>query len=162
MAYWSNVAENIALVDWLQGEDLDTLKTTPIYGTAQLFGCDGTIDTPCNQAFLVLMAKVMDGSDYLILEIQQDTVSTFDSGNAKLVLDSDGNAKSASPGGDNKQCIMNLRAEELDNANGFNYWRYKISSTDDATMRFGLMAFLADGKYGPASDFDLSTVTLVK
>ena len=162
MAYWSNVAENIALVDWLQGEDLDTLKTTPIYGTAQLFGCDGTIDTPCNQAFLVLMAKVMDGSDYLILEIQQDTVSTFDSGNAKLVLDSDGNAKSASPGGDNNQCIMNLRAEELDNANGFNYWRYKISSTDDATMRFGLMAFLADGKYGPSSDFDLSSVTLVK
>ena len=162
MAYWSNVAENIALVGWLQGKDLDNLATTPIYGTAQLFGCDGTIDTPCNQAFLVLMAMVMDGGDYLILEIQQDTVSTFDSGNAKLVLDSDGNAKSASPGGDEKQCIMNLRAEELDNANGFNYWRYKISATADAQMQFGLMVFLADGKYGPASDFDLSTVNLVK
>ena len=161
MTYPTTLAESLALIGQTSPQTSATMLTTPIYGDALMFGADGTIDCPVSQVFILAQAGGMAGSDNFTISLEQDTVSSFDSGNAKAVTNSAGTAKSAAPSSDNKQVIINLKAEELDNANGFKYWRYKCLASADESITFNVAVFGADSRFGPASDFDLSTVVAI-
>lgn len=58
---------------------------------------------------------------------------------------------------DNKQAVINLRAAELDIANGFTHFRLSMTIGTAACDASGHV-FALDGRYGPANTFDLTTV----
>ena len=161
MAYPVTLAESLGLVGQTSPQRNETLNSVPVYGDALMFGADGTIDCPVSQVLILAQAGGMTGSDNYTISLEQDTVSSFDSGNAKAITNSAGTAKEAAPSSDNKQVIINLKAEELDNANGFKYWRYKVLGSADVAINFSVSVFGADSRFGPASDFDLDTVKVI-
>lgn len=58
---------------------------------------------------------------------------------------------------DNKQALINLKQEDLDFANGFKFFRLKITPATAASLISGVvMGF--DPRYGAASDNDAATV----
>lgn len=58
---------------------------------------------------------------------------------------------------DNKQVMINLRADELDAANGFTHCRVTLTPTTAAAVA-GVAVFGMDPRYAPASNHDLVSV----
>jgi hypothetical protein len=58
---------------------------------------------------------------------------------------------------DNKQVIINLKQTDLDFANDFQFVRLSITPATAACLVSGVLLGL-DPRYGPASDFDATTV----
>ncbi|RJP54180.1 MAG: hypothetical protein C4583_03355 [Anaerolineaceae bacterium] len=66
-------------------------------------------------------------------------------------------SEDVSPAPNNKQALINLRAEELDIANGFTHFMLRLTVAA-ATSDGGGLVLGFDPHYGPASDNDLSSV----
>lgn len=66
-------------------------------------------------------------------------------------------SEDVSPAPNDKQAIINLRADELDVNNGFTHFRMRVT-VGTATSDGGGIVLGFDPHYGPASDNDLSSV----
>jgi hypothetical protein len=58
---------------------------------------------------------------------------------------------------DAKQTLINLKQDDLDVANSFNYFRLSITDGTAASLVTGYVLGF-DPRYGPATDFDATTV----
>jgi hypothetical protein len=58
---------------------------------------------------------------------------------------------------DAKQTLINLKQDDLDVANSFNYFRLSITGGTAASLVTGYVLGM-DPRYGPATDFDATTV----
>tara|TARA_R100001143_G_C3302799_1_gene106407 strand:+ start:53 stop:517 length:465 start_codon:yes stop_codon:yes gene_type:complete len=154
MTYPVTLTEGVALIAQRSPQDQAAAEVT---GPDLMFGRDGTLDTPINQAFVVVHLGVL-GTD-VTLSLEQATTDGFS--DTKIITGSDGVDKSIELDGANEQAIINLKAEELDSANGFKYWRFRVASTG-TNSTYGVLVFGGDSRYGPTSDYDLSTLTVLK
>jgi hypothetical protein len=151
MAYPVTLSESLAIID----QETPQVTSDPdIQGEAMMFGADGTINTPVNQAFVIIQTgTITDGT--LDVKLVQGTSNAFST--VKDITDKTVSLAS------NTQGIINLKSEELDAAGGYDYWRYDIQqSTGASACTFSLVVVGGDSRYGPTSDYDLSTVTVVK
>ena len=58
--------------------------------------------------------------------------------------------------------IINLKAEELDNAGGYKYWTWYFDEVTGNSTVIAVNVVGADAKYGPASDQNVAGATVVK
>ena len=154
MTYPTTLVENLALI---AQADPASVGAGTVEGPDLMFGRDGTLDTPINQAFVVVQLGAAGTT--LTVKLEQATTDAFS--DAKIITGSDGVDKSiVMDDTDNRQAIINLKADELDAAGGFKYWRYNIVGV--GTNLYGVLVFGGDSRYGPTSDYDLSSVTVIK
>ena len=153
MTYPVTLVEGLALIAQRSPQDQAAAEVT---GPDLMFGRDGTLDTPINQAFVVVHLGVL--GTLATLSLEQATTDGFS--DTKIITGSDGADKSIELDGANEQAIINLKADELDAAGGFKYWRYNIVGTD--TNMYGVLVFGGDSRYGPASSYEVAEVTVLK
>lgn len=114
---------------------------------------------------ILLLGDVPDTTSTIDFKLQQATTSGG-AGVKDITSKAITQIASGSPAVGNKQAIINLRAEELDLANGFRYVKAVATGTDSnspadspvTTIEYAAVLLGFGARYGPAFDNDLATV----
>ena len=156
MTYPTTLVESLAVLD----ADIELASGDGILiGNNQTFDRIGQMVFCCNTGTDVAASGLVINIYQSTATIQGLTSAEIDTaiaaGTIKLIAD-----KTATLTGP-AQAVINVKAEELDNAGGFVNVAYRAVA--DATAdTFGVVVFGGDGKYGPASDENVANTTVVK
>lgn len=155
MTYPTTLVESLALLD---------AKVEIASGDGTLIGNNQTFEQ-CDQMVFCCNTGSTVATDDLTINVYQST-ATFQglssaqidtaiaAGTIKLIAD-----KTATPvsGG---QAVINVKAEELDNAGGFVNLTYRAVGESD--NEYGVTVFAGDASYGPASSLNAGSTIVVK
>lgn len=108
------------------------------------------------EALFILIAGVIDNTiDFKLREAKD--------GSGTSAQDLTGKAITQETGGDddNKQWVVNVKAEELTVNSGYTHVSARVTIGNGTTNLLGLVGLGMKAAYGPASDFDLSSVSQI-
>jgi hypothetical protein len=105
--------------------------------------------------FFIISVGTMAASSTLDAVVKQDVAAT---GSAKNLTTSKAITQLTQAGTDSdKQVVINVRAEDLDMANGFSICALSVTTAVDA-VDYGVVVLGFNPRYSPASDNDIASV----
>lgn len=128
-----NYTAGTVTTGWINMAEMERIQAVVMVGT---LGTSATVDAKLEQALDGSGASAKDVSDKAITQLTQ------------------------AGGDDRKQAVIELKAEELDVANGFGFVRLSIT-IGTAASDVGGLVLGAGFRYGPATDRDLVSVVEV-
>ena len=123
--------------------------------TAATYSSDWVAMKDFERAMAVVMAGALGTSATIDAKLQQATDSSGTG--AKDVTGKSITQLTEAGTDDDKQAVINVRGEELDVANGFDYVRLQVI-VGTATSDAGAIVLGINPRYAPASDSDLASV----